>query len=248
MSDMVSRLGIQSYCFRGFESNEDVIRCLKECGVSTVELCCVHMDFSDVSAFDGVIGLYADAGIDIVAIGVETMLSNETEERKRFEFMKKAGAEVMSIDFHPSSSPESWRTAERLAEEYDVRLGIHNHGGHHWLGSSQMLEHVFANTNDRIGLCLDTAWALDSREDPVAMAERFGTRLYGVHVKDFVFDRARQPEDVVVGQGNLDLPAFLGTLEKVGFNGAMVLEYEGDVENPVPALTSCVNAVREAAQ
>jgi hypothetical protein len=31
-----------------------------------------------------------------------------------------------------------------------------------------------------------------------------------------------------------------------GFDGCVVLEYEGDVENPVPALRKCVQAVRAA--
>ena len=96
---------------------------------------------------------------------------------------------------------------------------------------------------DRIGLCLDTAWALDAREDPIAMAERYADRLYGVHIKDFVFDRAREPEDVIVGQGNLDLPRLAELIESNENVKMVVLEYEGDVDNPVPALTKCVQAV-----
>ena len=68
--------------------------------------------------------------------------------------------------------------------------------------------------------------------------------LCGVHVKDFVFDRAARPEDVVVGTGNLDLPAFQQKLTEVGFTGPAILEYEGDVDDPVPALTECVAAIR----
>ena len=39
--------------------------------------------------------------------------------------------------------------------------------------------------------------------------EKFGKRMYGVHVKDFVFDRAGKWEDVVVGTGNLKLKEFM---------------------------------------
>jgi hypothetical protein len=49
-----------------------------------------------------------------------------------------------------------------------------------------------------------------------------------------------------VGTGNLDLPQLLKNLEAVNFGGYAVLEYEGDVENPVPALKECVAAVRAA--
>ena len=75
------------------------------------------------------------------------------------------------------------------------------------------------------------------------MAERYSDRLYGVHIKDFVFDRARNPEDVIVGQGNLNLPRLVEIIESNENVKMMVLEYEGDVKDPVPALKECVAAV-----
>ena len=157
--------------------------------------------------------------------------------------MRKAGASVIAVDFDPGAGPEIWRAAEKLADEFDLRLAIHNHGGRHWLGNTQMLAAVFARTSPRIGLCLDTAWALDAHEDPVAMAEKFADRLYGVHLKDFVFDRAGRQSDVVIGEGNLDLPRMLALIEANEHTASVVIEYEGDVANPGPALTKCVQKV-----
>lgn len=236
-------LAVQSYCFRAYKRNEEVIDCLKKCGLSKIELWNGHLDFSDNRKLDAAIELYRSSGIDIAAIGVVGFGHDARAEKKYFEFAGRAGARGISCDFNPASAPKCYRAAEKLAEKHNVRLGIHNHGGRHWLGSGQMLRHVFSKTSDRIGLWLDTAWALDSREDPVKMAEEFGSRLYGVHVKDFVFDRARKPEDVVVGTGNLDLKNLFATLKKVNFKGCTVLEYEGDVNNPVPAVKKCVAAV-----
>lgn len=244
MTDVAEELAVQSYCFRGFKTNEEVIERVKECGLSRIELCGAHVDFADPTTFDDVVNLYRQAGVEIVAVGVQSFANNEAEESGYFEFARLAGARFMSVSFDVNSVPDSYRTAERLAEKYDVRLAIHNHGGRDWLGSAAMLENVFANTNERIGLCLDTAWALDSGEDPIGMARRFGDRLYGLHIKDFIFDRARKPEDVVVGAGNLDLAALREALEEVGFDGWAALEYEGDVDNPVPALRECAAAVR----
>ncbi len=239
-------LGIQSYCFRGFKSNSAVIERLSECGVSNVELCNVHVDFTNPSSFLPVIETYKTASIQIVSIGVEHLGNEESKTRPLFDFLKLAGAGFMSVDFSPDTSTESWRMAEKLAVEYDVYLGIHNHGGRHWLGSSQMIAHVLANTNERIGLCLDTAWALDSGEDPIEMAERFADRLYGVHIKDFTFDSARQPQDVIVGEGNLDLEKLLRLIRLNDKIGYVVLEYEGDVENPVSAIQKCSRKVLDS--
>ncbi|MCM8769644.1 MAG: sugar phosphate isomerase/epimerase, partial [Candidatus Omnitrophica bacterium] len=190
--------------------------------------------------------VFQQADIRIVSIGVCSLSNREPEERNLFEFLRQAGAQLMSVSFDINTMPDCFRTAEKLAEEYGVKLAIHNHGGRHWLGCSQTLDYVFKNTSERIGLCLDTAWALDSGEDPVAMVEKFSQRLFALHIKDFVFDRAGRPQDVVAGQGNLDLRKLFQSLKNIGFSGESIIEYEGDVENPVPAIRESVKAVFQA--
>lgn len=244
MVDLSNELGAQSYCFRHFKDNAQVIDLLKQCNLSATELCGVHVNFAVQDRFDEIIALYKRQGIGIVSIGVLRFAGDEKVETKYFEFAKRAGARTVSADFALGSTPRSFKSAEKLADKYDVNIAIHNHGGRHWLGSVDALRHVFATTGPRIGLCLDTAWALDSGEDPISMAEQFAGRLYGIHIKDFVFDRARKPEDVVVGTGNLDLKRLLHLLEEVDFRGFAVLEYDGSPEDPVPAVKSCADAVK----
>lgn len=155
--DIASNLGVQSFCFRGFKDNAKVVALVKECGLSKIELCSVHADFSDESTFDDVIGTYAAAGVDIASIGVQHLSADEAAERKFFEFARKAGAPTMAVTFAIDATPEAYRVAEKLADEYDIYLAIHNHGGRDWLGSSAMLQQVMSQTSPRIGLCLDTA-------------------------------------------------------------------------------------------
>lgn len=238
-------LAVQSYCFRGSKTNEEVIRQVKACGLSAIELCGVHADFTAPDTFDRVIKTYRDAGVAIVSIGVQGFKNDAAKEARFFDFAKRAGAVTISANFYPETSPQSLVTAAKLAADSGVKLAIHNHGGRHWLGTAQMLGWVFGQTGPEVGLMLDTAWALDSGEDPVAMVEKFAGRLYGLHLKDFVFDRARKPADAIVGQGNLDLPKLFAALSKANFAGQLVLEYEGDVNNPVPALKECVEALRK---
>jgi sugar phosphate isomerase/epimerase len=87
---------------------------------------------------------------------------------------------------------------------------------------------------------------LDSGFDPVEIAQKYQKRLYGLHIKDFIFDRAGNPEDVVVGTGNLKLKALADFLKSINFGGYVTLEYEGDAGNPVPALKKCVEEIRAA--
>lgn len=239
-------LGVQSYCFRGFKENARVAALVREMGVQTLELCGVHVDFSQPDTWDSVLKDYADAGVRIVSLGVEGVGNDPQKERGVFEFAKRCGAKHISVTFNIEAVPQAYRTAEELAQEYDVKLGIHNHGGYDWLGSATALAYAFKQTNERVGLCLDTAWALDASQNPVETATKFHERLYGAHLKDFVFNRAKKPEDVVIGEGNLDLPAFCRVLQSAPNLEFAVIEYEGDIENPLPALQECVKAAQAA--
>ena len=240
-----TQLAVQSYCFREFKDNAVAAEKTRSVGLAAIELCGVHVDFQAPQGFGGVVQTYRERQIGIVSAGVNTLGGHEETDRSFFDFLQEAGARYMSVDFPLEGLDLALRTADKLAEEYGVSLGIHNHGGAHWLGNRQALRYVFGHTSKRIGLSLDTAWALDAAEDPLSMVEEFGDRLHLLHLKDFVFDRARRPEDVVVGTGNLDLGALDAKLGVVGFDGPAIIEYEGDPADPVPAIKACVEKARQ---
>jgi sugar phosphate isomerase/epimerase len=213
---------------------------LKAAGVTATEICGVHADFRNPSSAESVVSQCSQAGVKVVAIGVEYLSGDYAKDKPRFEWCKAAGVKFMSISFPPEAMFDGVKTIEKLADEFDMQLGIHNHGGYDWLGNPTILKYIFAKTSKRIGLYIDTAWAIDAKQNPVEMAEKFIDRLVGVHIKDFVYDRARNPEDVIIGTGSLDLPKFVGLLKQANFAGPLVIEYEGDEKNPVPALSQCV--------
>jgi len=238
---MLPPLGIQSWCFREFKKPEQVIPMLRECGVDRIELCGVHINPAD-PAMEHVLKAYNDAGITVSSFGVHGFGADEAAARKVFEFACKADFPTISADLQPGGLD----VVEKLCAEYGKKIAIHNHGRHHRLGPVWALEDLFAQSSPNVGLCLDTAWMLDSGSNPVDVAKKFKDRLCGLHVKDFVFDRAGRPEDVVVGEGNLDLNGLVAFLTEMAFAGYVTLEYEGDASNPVPALKQCVAAIGKA--
>ncbi len=236
---LTTRLGIQSWCFRSCKETGQVIESLKRCGVDRIELCGIHIDLAHARE---TLKQYADNGIRISSFGVNGFSTDEAAARKVFEFAVMADFPAISADLAPGALD----LVEKLCAEYGRKIAIHNHGRRHRLGPVLTLEELFSRSSENIGLCLDTAWMLDSGEDPLAIARKFRSRLYGTHIKDFVFDRAGRPEDVVVGTGNLDLSAYLAYLRDTDYQGYLTLEYEGDADNPVPALKECVEAIRNA--
>lgn len=244
--------GVQSYCFRNFKDNREVAELVKKIGVSSIELCGIHADFEDVQGFREVVKIYADAGVKIVSIGVQTFTGDQDKERKWFECAQAAGTSHISAHFKVDSFQTAVPATAKLAEEFGIRVGIHCHGGYMFGGSPDVIRHLLDLGGERIGVNIDTAWCMQigpGQGDPVKwVRELFTGRVYGVHYKDFVFDRNAQWNDVVVGTGNLNLPEFVKALNETGFDGMAVIEYEADPDNPVPALTECVQRMRDLAK
>ena len=247
MPAMPQPIAIQSWCFRHFKPLPDFLAQLKATGATATELCGVHADFARPDAAPDLAEQFGAAGIGIVAIGVEYLTGDATKDRPRFEWCRAAGVRHMSISFPPAAldhDAAGLKAMERLADEFDLQLGIHNHGGYDWLGNATILKYVFGKVSPRVGLHMDTAWAIDAKQNPVEWAEQFAGRVVGLHVKDFTYTPDRIPHDVIIGTGILDLPQLMTTLKQQGFAGPLVIEYEGDEQNPVPALTECVKKLR----
>jgi sugar phosphate isomerase/epimerase len=240
--------GVQSYCFREFKNNAEVADKIVEIGLNKIELCAVHVDFHNPGAFKDVVRTYTDKGIAIVSLGVETFVGNENE-RDIFECAAIAGASHISVHFKVDSFPRANKQTQKWCDEFGLRVGIHCHGGYMFGGQPDVLDHLIQLGSPQIGLCLDTAWCMQIGPrlgEPVEWVKRYAGHIHGVHYKDFVFDKTGQWSDTIVGQGNLDLPAFIRALNEANFDSMAVIEYEADAQNPVPALKQCVEAVRQS--
>ncbi len=248
MTSLTQPIAIQSWCYREFKPLAAFLPQLKAAGVAATELCAVHADFAKPDTAAATAEGCRAAGVTVVAIGVEYLTGTEAD-RSRFEWCRAAGVPHMSMSLKPEALDEDaagLKLIDRLALDYGLQLGIHNHGGYDWLGNPTILKYVLNKCSKRIGLHLDTAWAIDAKQNPVEMAEQFADRLVGVHVKDFTYSPDRKPTDVIIGTGSLDLPKFTAVLRAANFAGPLVIEYEGDEGNPVPALTECVGKLRAA--
>lgn len=236
-------LGIQSFCFRKFTTIPDLAEALQQAGLSCVEMWPKHLPWdAEPAQVDAALALFEARDVRINGYGTVRFGNNEDTARAVFDLATRIGLKALTVDLAPDEFP----LLDRLAQEYGIRLALHNHGRKHRWGSVEQMDWAMAHSSPQVGVCLDTAWWLDAGGDPVEAVERYGRRLYGVHLKDFVFDAAGNHEDVIIGTGNLDLPALLLRLKAVGFDGYLSIEYEGDVDDPLPAVQECVRVIQAA--
>lgn len=244
---ILDTLGVQSYCFRNFKDNAQVAQKVKEIGLDRVEVCRVHADFHNVPEWKEAVKVYEGAGVKIVSIGVETF-DGDSKDEAIFESAAAAGAKHISCHFKVGTFAKAIAQVKGWSDQYGIDVGIHTHGGYMFGGSPDVMQLLIDLGTPQIGLCMDTAWVLQigpKHGDPVQWANDYAGKIKAIHFKDFTFDSNGQWNDTVVGEGTLDLPALLSALDAQNFDGVSILEYEADPENPVPALKSCVEKMRE---
>ncbi len=240
--------GVQSYCFRHFKDNATVAAKVRGIGLDKIELCAIHADFNQPAGFPAIVDIYRNEGVSIVSIGVQTFTGVDSE-KAWFECAAAAGARHISAHLKVNSYTTAIPKIRAWSREFGIRVGLHCHGGYMFGGSPDVLKHLIALGGPEIGLCIDTAWAMQigpHAGNPVKWAENFAGQIYGIHFKDFTFEPNGGWKDVIVGTGNLDLPAFARALTAGGFDGMAVIEYEADVEAPDAALKRCVESMRAA--
>ncbi len=164
--------------------------------------------------------------------------------------MAIAGAVVEERD---GLTEQQWDAAARLLEDVarrvkamGVRSAFHHHAGT-YVETPRETGQLLARTDPSLlGLCLDTGHYLYGGGDPVEAAQRYGSRIWHLHLKDLrgeVLDRVRNQRigflDAVsqgvfceLGAGAVDLPGVIGVLQAGGYDGWAVFEQDVDPRQP----------------
>jgi inosose dehydratase len=166
----------------------------------------------------------------------------------------------------PTLNSAQWRhvgdivaDAEKVANEFGLDLVFHPHVTTYVETPEECERFYDATSHTNIGLCLDTGHCVYGHGDAVKEAEKYKSKLRYVHIKDCdtrVLEEARRKKwtfeeaiehkvFTVIGEGNIDFPAFFRTLVKNGYSGWSVVEQ--DVKfgaTPIPPAESIAASLK----
>jgi inosose dehydratase len=147
----------------------------------------------------------------------------------------------------PSLTAEQWKhvgnivaDAEKVAQEFGLDLVFHPHVATYVETPEECERFYDATSHTGIGLCLDTGHCVYGYGDAVDEAKKYKDKLRLVHIKDcnnkvleeawrrkWTFDEAiGHKVFTIIGQGNIDFPAFFRTLVQNGYSGWSVIEQD----------------------
>ena len=234
------KLGLASYSTRKLTLDQTLDAC-KEMDVAFINLKDFHLPMTDApEALLATRKKIEAAGLTIMGGGTITMKNDPAQVRKAFEYARAGGFPLIVA----APEPAALDTIESLIREFDIKVGIHNHGPEDkFFPAPQDAYRLLKGRDPRFGLCMDIGHTTRAGVDPVASVDECKDRLLDIHVKDLRVktDKESQCE---VGKGVLDIPGLFRALLKIGFAGHVGLEYEINETNPVVGLKESFSYMR----
>jgi len=243
------KIGMQSYSLRNF-NEETALQQTKKLGLHYWEAFPGHLPIGTVPGYIAEQkAKFKDADIHLVSYGVVGFDANESKARSIFDFAKTMG--LWSISADPNPDDATFDLLDKLVEEYQIPIAIHNHGpGHRYNKVADVLA-VVEKRHPLIGACVDTGHYLRSDEDPVEVVRKLGKRVFGVHLKDVRTIRDAQGKGTgkqftILGEGDLNVIGLLRELRNQGYDKNLSIEYEENPKSPLSDIELCLSTVRSA--
>jgi sugar phosphate isomerase/epimerase len=234
------KLGLASYSLSKFSLTQ-AIAMTKQAGVKYISLKEVHLPLKSTPAERQAARQQVEAaGIKVISGGVIYMHNNADQIHAVFEYAKDAGMPTIVC----SPDPDALDTVEKMAKQYDLLVAIHNHGptDNKYPSPLDVLRLV-KDRDARMGCCIDVGHTVRIGQDPIAVIEQCASRLYDFHIKD-VSEPTANGHPVEVGRGIIDIVAVLKTLLKLKYSHHVGLEYEVNLDNPMPGILESVTYMR----
>lgn len=149
-------------------------------------------------------------------------LATEDICRRTFDYAKEMGIEILVAE----PPFEAYDLLEKLCDEYQIRLAVHNHPAPSKYWDPDTLLGLVKGRSPRIGACADTGHWVRSGLNPVEVLKKFEGRLISLHLKDISDSGGKKAECVPWGTGKGQIAAILQELGRQAFKGLIAIEYE----------------------
>jgi sugar phosphate isomerase/epimerase len=249
-------IGLSTGCFYQ-KSIVDCLETIRASGFSMIEVCSspVHLDYHNLSAVRRAGALFSELGMEAYSFHAPfadhidiSSLDADTRAKALKEMLDAAEAaatlEVHYLVVHPGPEsaiiPPREETLQRMENVVDALNQVAQRC--HALGINCVLENklphlLFGRTSDilwildaldsvEVGACLDTGHAAISG-DLHNLLMKLAGHLKMIHAND---NGGFHDDHLPPGDGRVDWESLLREMEKIGFEGAFILELAGMVE------------------
>lgn len=235
------KVGVASYSLRAY-SRKIAIAMTKRMGARYINIKDFHLPMNlSAAELQKARAEFDKAGLTVTGGGtVSFQVDDEADIKSKFDYAKAAGLPLMVAAPTAVTLPK----LEKYVRQYDIKIAVHNHGPEdkHFPNPQSILGMV-KNMDPRVGICCDVGHAVRTGVDITETLRECGSRLLDMHIKDLT-DFTKASSQVPVGEGKMPIVAIFKELKKMRYQGAVMLEYEVDEDNPVPGMQRSFSYMR----
>ena len=186
--------------------------------------------------------IIADAGMTMPSFGVVNVRALDFSDiEPLFKFAKEMGAKRILTE----SPVYFWKALDQAAEKYGITVCIHHHatnGAPYW-DTDYFKRH--AKGFKHIKYNPDPGHWSRSGIDPVKSLREVDGYIAGIHFKDQREFGNIKNQPAPFGKGVLDVKGMLAELDRQGFGGYYVIEYEDKWLDNIPEIKECAEYLRK---
>ncbi len=185
--------------------------------------------------------LLADANLKMVSFGVVGAKSEE-EIEKICQFVKEMGGTKVITE-----APVYWfPTWDKMCQKYGLTMCLHHHAtnsGNQYWDTDVVKKYIKGFKNIKTNP--DPGHWSRSGIDPIKGLKALSGTIASIHFKDQREFNNIKNQPAPFGEGVLDVNGMLAELDKQGYNGYFVIEYEDNWLNNIPEIQKCVEFLRK---
>ncbi len=232
-------IGMAGYTFAKFDL-EKAIAMMKRVDIKNISIKDIHLPLNSTpEKIQAVLAQFAAAGIHVYGVGVIYMKSEKAVD-EAFEYAKRVGVPLIV----GVPNPGLLDYTEAKIRQYNIKLAIHNHGPEDKLypGPKSVYD-LIKNRDARMGICLDIGHAQRAGEDPAKAILAYKDRMFDLHIKDVTVG-SNAGKATEIGRGVIDFAALVKALRKAKYSGIASIEYEKDMNDPLPGIAESAGYFR----
>ena len=186
--------------------------------------------------------LLKDANMKLVSFGVTGTGNNPAYAEQLCEFAKDMGIERILTE----DSLYMWPIWEEIAAKYGVTMCVHNHAtdnGNQYVDTELVKKYLKNYKHVKSGA--DVGHMGRSGMDPAKSLKTLKGKIAQLHFKDISKFGDIGAYCVPLGQGGNMVKEMLQELDKQGYDGPFVLEYEAEWDNNIESIKECIEFLRK---
>lgn len=219
------------------EEFSEIMRIISDAGFKMIELWTAHLNYNRATQEQIEKARQILKNLNLTVCSYAGGFGNSEEEIERsFQLAQAMEAKVLAGNLNEKLLDRAYS----FCREYKIRLAFENHPDRE---TPEKIKDLIGNRKDWFGACVDTGWFATFNIDASQAIRELGEKVFHVHLKDI--KAGSKHETCALGDGIVNIPAVIGALREIKYDGYISTEHEPEYHDPMQDIKKSLSRLHE---